>query len=508
MQVMRNNNEDLFVEEKKIKHVAMYARKSRGDGVEDLEKHITSMKALCEAYGWTYELFTEIKSGSTIVDRPEMVKVLDLIEHTKKFDALLAFDQDRLSRGASQDQQQIMYILKKTNTMMILANPYQLLNPNDEATEETMLFRGFAAQLELKQTKKRFITGKKIGAQMGNWVFGQHPYGYDYSRKTKRLVINEEQSKIVERIKTEFMEGKSITDITWDLNKDNIPSKSGGKWNPQVVRALLKNEVYTGCSIYNKTQGTPESRSKNRFSITNPYKSNPKSEWKYVYNTHPALITEEEHKVIVNKIESRQQKRRSDYRQTFALSGLVKTPDGYTYSVRRNKNFNSLVVEDKKYRETPCYIVDDAILTSLTIMKNKLALNMEDKNVQDEIDMYEKEIKELNTKTNKASNAIEKAKEGFLEDIFSADEMKTIQYKKGIEIAEYQDKIEKLRERLDSISNSDNLERIDRIENLIKQLEKNDFSEEEKNTIYKDIISSVTLVRDKNDRVETIVNFL
>lgn len=86
--------------------------------------------------------------------------------------------------------------------------------------------------------------------------------------------------------------------------------------------------------------------------------------------------------------------------------------------------------------------------------------------------------------------------------------MKTIQYKKGIEIAEYQDKIEKLRERLDSISNSDNLERIDRIENLIKQLDKNDYSEEEKNTIYKDIISSVTLVRDKNDRVETIVNFL
>lgn len=504
---MMSSNEDLFVEEKKIKHVAMYARKSRGDGVEDLEKHITSMKALCEAYGWTYELFTEIKSGSTIIDRPEMVKVLDLIENKNKFDALLAFDQDRLSRGASQDQQQIMYILKKTNTMMILANPYQLLNPNDESAEETMFIKGFAAQLELKQTKKRFITGKKIGAQMGNWVFGQYPYGYKYNKKTKRLVPDEEQSIIVERIKNEFLENKSITDITWDLNKDEIPSKSGGKWNPQVVRALLKNEVYTGCSIYNKTEGTPENRSKNRYSISNPYKINPKSEWKYVYNTHPALITEEEHKYIVNKIESRQQKRRSDYRQIFALSGLVKTPEGYTYSVRRSNSNHALTIDDKRYREVPCYIVENAILTSLKIMKEKLKDNLEDKNIQEEIDLYEKEIKGLNTKINKASNAIEKAKEGFLEEIFTAEEMKTIQYKKGIEIAELQSEIEKYRIKLDSISNSDNLERIDRIENLLRNLDKNTFTDEEKNDLYKSIISSVTLVRE-NDKVETIVNFL
>ncbi len=500
--------DDLFKDEKKIKHVAMYARKSRGDGVEDLEKHISTMRATCEAYNWTYELFTEIKSGNTIIDRPVMSELLNKLENTTEFDALLAFDQDRLSRGGSTDQQQIMYILKKSNTMLILCNPYQFLDPNNESHEELMNIRSFTAQMELRQTRKRFAAGKRIGATMGNWVYGTSPYGYKYDRKTKRLILDEHESSIVTRIKNEFLEDKPISDITWNLNQDHIPSRSGGMWNKSVVRAILKNEVYTGCTIFNKSQGTPENRSKNRYSISNPYKPNPKSEWKYIYNTHPALISEEEHKLIVSQIESRGHKRKSEKRNIYALSGLVKTPDGDTYSVRQSKRINSLTTFNKKYKDTPCYIVEDAIMTTLEVMKDRLEEQLEKKDTGEVKKSLEKQLADINNQILKATHAIDRAKEGFLEGIFESEEMKKIQYDKGIEISQLEDEANKLRVKLNSISNADNLERINRIDDLLNKLTHNEFTEEQKNDLYKSIVSSIILKREIDYELDVIVNFL
>lgn len=497
---------ELFHEEKKIKHVIIYARKSRGDDEKDLEKHLIRMKATCKTYNWTYEIFQEIKSGSTIVDRPVMLEVLDLIENTNRFDALVVFDQDRLSRGGSTDQQQIMYILKKSNTKLVICNPYQLLDPNNESHEELMSIRSFTAQFELRNTKKRFSAGKKIGASMGNWVYGVAPYGYKYNKKTKRLVLHEEESKILLRIKQEYLEGKSISDITWGLNSEGVRSRSGGMWNKNVIRSMLKNEVYTGVTIFNKSEGTPENRSNNRYSISNPYKKNPKSEWKYVHNTHPVLITEEENKYIVNKIESKQ-KNRSDI-EIKRLSGLVRTPNGSLYSVRHQCTPNVLTSSEKEYRDIPCYIVEDAILITLDMMKNQLAKNLKEKDTEKEVEYYKKQINDCNTKIKQATVAIDKVKEGFLSDIFTADEVRKVQNEKNIIINQLEEEKKKWGEKISSVSSVANIDRIERIDTLLNSLKNKKHSDIETNILYKDIISSITAHRREDDDTEIVINFL
>lgn len=503
---MMETSNELFHEEKNIKHVVIYARKSRGDEENDLEKHLTRMKATCDTYNWTYEIFQEIKSGSTIIDRPVMLEVLDLIENTNRFDALVVFDQDRLSRGGSNDQQQIMYVLKKSNTKLVICNPYQLLNPNNESHEELMSIRSFTAQFELRNTRKRFSAGKKIGASMGNWVYGVAPYGYKYDRKTKRLVLDENESKVVTRIKNEFLEGKSVSDITWGLNSENIYSRSGGMWNKNVVRSILKNKVYTGATVFNKSEGTPENRSNNRYSIHNPYKKKPKSEWKYVYNTHPSLISEEEHDFIVKSIESKQ-KPRSEV-EIKKLSGLVRTPKGTLYSVRHKSNPNVLTTSEKECRDIPCYLVEDAILITLEMMGKQLAKSLKEKDTEQEMEFYKKQIKDCDTKIKKATVAIDKVKEGFLSDIFTADEVRKVQNEQNIIINEMEEEKKRLAEKMSSVSSIANLDRMDRINNLLSKLKNSKFTEKETNTLYKDIISSIIAKRKENDNTEIIVNFL
>jgi DNA invertase Pin-like site-specific DNA recombinase len=67
------------------------------------------------------------------------------------------------------------------------------------------------------------------------------------------------------------------------LNKENIPSASGGKWNKEKVLKILTNETYTGSRVYNKTWHRLKQKSKR----------NPRSEWTVCKNAFKAIVSEE-----------------------------------------------------------------------------------------------------------------------------------------------------------------------------------------------------------------------
>lgn len=61
---------------------------------------------------------------------------------------------------------------------------------------------------------------------------------------------------------------------------------------------------------------------------------------------------------------------------------------------------------------------------------------------------------------------------------------------------------------MSSVSSIANLDRMDRINNLLSKLKNSKFTEKETNTLYKNIISSIIAKRKENDDTEIIVNFL
>ncbi len=59
------------------------------------------------------------------------------------------------------------------------------------------------------------------------------------------------------------------SDISDQLNERHSPAPNGGLWNGSKVINILRNEIYIGTRIYNKTQSM----------LKTPTKSNPRSEW-------------------------------------------------------------------------------------------------------------------------------------------------------------------------------------------------------------------------------------
>ncbi len=69
-----------------------------------------------------------------------------------------------------------------------------------------------------------------------------------------RLIVNEEEAKLIRRIYREFLEGFTSTVIAKRLNEEGVPGTSGEpKWLKATIDAILKNEKYMGDSLLQKT---------------------------------------------------------------------------------------------------------------------------------------------------------------------------------------------------------------------------------------------------------------
>lgn len=81
---------------------------------------------------------------------------------------------------------------------------------------------------------------------------------------------DEFEVSIVQRIFADFVRRhRSTRDIAAALNDEGVPSPGGKKWRDGAVRTILRNELYTGTMVYNKTRQRLQSASK----------KNPPEEW-------------------------------------------------------------------------------------------------------------------------------------------------------------------------------------------------------------------------------------
>ena len=138
--------------------------------------------------------------------------------------------------------------------------------------------------------------------------------GYDKGPDGKP-VINEEQAKIVRRIFSEYISGKSSTEIVRGLQKDGIPTPSGeGRWCCSSVLSILQNEKYKGDALIQKT-------------YTESYLTH-----KSVKNKGelPSYYIEDDHEAIVSK-------------EVFELAQVVRKSKKKTNQYRKNLFSQKLV---------------------------------------------------------------------------------------------------------------------------------------------------------------------
>lgn len=194
--------------------------------------------------------FREVVSGETIKERPEINKVLRLIE-SPKYKAIKIVEPQRLTRGDLEDIGRIMKLLKHTNTYII--TPERMYDLHDEYD-----WNAFEAELKrgndyLKYIKKILERGRLISLSQGNYIAAKPPYGYNKifvtegKRKIPTLEENKEQADVVRLIFDLYVnKNMGSNKICNYLDSLSIKPPKGKYWSPDALLEMLQNVHYIG----------------------------------------------------------------------------------------------------------------------------------------------------------------------------------------------------------------------------------------------------------------------
>ena len=339
-----------------------YLRKSQSDDplltVEEvLSKHESILDEWSEKHlgGKVPEQnkFREVVSGETLKERPEINKILRLIE-SPKYKAILIVEPQRLTRGDLEDIGRIMKLLKLTNTIVITPERvYDLRDEYDWDAFERELKRG---NDYLKYTKKILNRGRLQSVSQGNYLGSIPPYGFDKTfvmdgkRKCPTLKIKEDEAEIVRMIFDMYVnKDMGTTKICNYLDEMKIKPPKGERWSPPAMKDLLDNIHYIGRVRWNfrKTVTIVE---ESEIIKTRP---NAKvGEYLIYEGRHEGIISEElfnaakEKRGTMPKVKSKAKVRNP-------LAGLVWCRCGRAMSLRTYKN------KDGSERNPPRLLCDD-----------------------------------------------------------------------------------------------------------------------------------------------------
>ena len=276
----------------------IYLRKSRADGehetVEEvLAKHYKILQdyAAAKLGGRIPEelIYREVVSGETIQDRPEMKKVLDLIQN-EDIKGVLVVEPQRLSRGDLSDCGTIIRAFRYTNTLIVTpTKTYDLSEKYDRKFFEMELMRG---NDYLEYVKEIMLRGRLASVQEGNFIGSVPPYGYDKVKdgKTYTLQPNDEADTVRLIFDLWTKDGLGTTTIANRLNDLHIKPRKSELWSNASIRDMLKNPVYIGKIRWNWRK-TVKKYEDGELTASRP--KSRKEDWVYVDGKHDAIISEE-----------------------------------------------------------------------------------------------------------------------------------------------------------------------------------------------------------------------
>ena len=137
------------------------------------------------------------------------------------------------------------------------------------------------------------------------------------------LIIVPEEAEIIKRIYRECLEGKSLTGIGKDLEKDGILTAANKpRWRAETIKKILQNEKYIGDALLQNTS-TVDFLTKKRV------KNEGHVPQYYVENSHEAIIPKELFLQVQEELHRRSNiytgvdKHKRNYSSKYALSGIT-----------------------------------------------------------------------------------------------------------------------------------------------------------------------------------------
>ena len=255
---------------------------------QDAELKEYEIKEFCDD-GWS----------GTGMDRPGMNRLMSEVKKNR-IQCIVVKDLSRFSRDYIEMGTYLNQIFPFMGIRFIaLGDHYDSKVDNGSTIGLDTAFKTLLYDLYSKDVSTKVKTSFENKCANGEYVFGQVPFGYRKSRKEKhKVIVDEEEAKVVRRIFSLALKGKSSTQIAKQFCGEGVPTimqmRRPGKdtedgkvhaWSTQAVRNILNNRFYIGEMAYGKRVSKAVGSKR--------YVSVPKGEWKVLTDHHEAIITQE-----------------------------------------------------------------------------------------------------------------------------------------------------------------------------------------------------------------------
>lgn len=231
-----------------MKKTAIYIRVSTEEQAREgysieAQKHITTKYCFEHQLEITGYYIDEGISGKNISGRPELKRLLADAEKGL-FNNILIWRTSRISRKAV-DLLSICEFLLERGINLIATD--EDININSTTGKFMLTILAAVAENERNTIAENSRFGKEQKARSGKYNPGRTPYGYNWDKENRKLVINEYEAEWVRKMYRMHLDGISTYVIAKTLNENNIPNKNGAKfWYKSTVQKILANPTYCG----------------------------------------------------------------------------------------------------------------------------------------------------------------------------------------------------------------------------------------------------------------------
>jgi site-specific DNA recombinase len=273
-----------------------------------------------QAKNWTVvECITDTASGSNL-ERPGIERVRQLLRQGT-VEVVVCYAVDRLSRNQNHIGVLFDEVERTGSRFEFVTEKFE-----DTAIGRFILAaRAFIGEVEREKIAERTMRGKAERARSGKIPQGTGIgcYGYTYDRETGTRTVASPQATVIREIFSDFLSGVPIVSITNRLNYAGVPTFSGSKWYPVSIHNVLRNETYTGRTIYRRTSVSmirdPKTGRKKRLVA----KRDP-SEWIEILGATPMIIEPAIFESAQRILDDPERRRRGRTLHNYVLSGRIK----------------------------------------------------------------------------------------------------------------------------------------------------------------------------------------